>query len=196
MKLDGIQNEWPTPTTMTGVKSFLGFGNFDTELTQNNGNLTKLQNKRNENRQGNENMVMMPEGLFLNLLDHKFNDERTFEDCDEQFDQIKTLSVHGLKTLHNHFSKVTTATSVNDIIAVNITNTNLQKWITMAQDMNIIINNMINILSGRRHNIWKDISKDWLIWILQLPNRNHNTLRCLKPLQKSNKKRVKRSLFW
>jgi hypothetical protein len=40
----------------------------------------------------------------------------------------------------------------------------------------------INILSGRRHNIWKDISKDWLTRILRLPNRytavtNHNTLR-------------------
>src|ERR1700678_2235609 len=40
----------------------------------------------------------------------------------------------------------------------------------------------INILSGRRHNIWKDISKDWLTRILRLPDRytavtNHNTLR-------------------
>ena len=49
---------------------------------------------------------MLPHGLFLNLLDHKFDDKRTFENCNEQFDPIKTLLVHGPKTLHNHFSKV------------------------------------------------------------------------------------------
>src|ERR1700678_537823 len=125
-------------------------------------------------------MIALPEGLFLNSLDHKFNDERTFENDDEQFDLIKTLSVHEPKRLHNHFSKVTTATSVNDVITVNVMNMDLQKWITMAQDMNMIINNTINILSERRHNIWKDISKDWLIWRLQLPNKNRNTLRCPK----------------
>jgi hypothetical protein len=62
---------------------------------------------------------MLTEGLFLDLLDHKFDDEQTFENDDEQFDPIETLSFQGLKTLHNHFSKVTTATSVKDIITLN-----------------------------------------------------------------------------
>ena len=74
------------------------------------------------------------------------------------------------------------ATSVNDVIAVNVMNMDLQKWITMAQDMNMIINHTINILLGRRPNIWKDTLKDWLTRILRLPNKNtaltnRNTLR-------------------
>src|ERR1700678_3383649 len=72
------------------------------------------------NKQDNEDMIMLPEGLFLNLLDQELNDEQTFENNNDQSDPIKTLSVHGLKMLHNHFSKVTVATSVNDIITVNI----------------------------------------------------------------------------
>src|SRR5271168_5619578 len=84
--------------------------------------------------QDNDDMIMLPEGLFLNLLDREFDDERTFENDDEQTDPIKSLSVHGLKSLRNHFSKDTAATSVNNVIAVNVRNTNLQKWITMAQD--------------------------------------------------------------
>ena len=88
------------------------------------------------NEQDNNDMIMLPEGLFLNLLDQEFNDERTLENDDEQSDPIKTLSVLGLETLHNHFSKVTAATSVNDIIAVNIMNMDLQKWITMARIVN------------------------------------------------------------
>ena len=35
----------------------------------------------------------------------------------------------------------------------------------------------------------------WLIWRLQLPNKNRNTLRCSKPIQKLNEKQAKRSLF-
>jgi hypothetical protein len=49
------------------------------------------------NKQDNDDMVMLPEGLFLNLLDHEFDDEQTFENDNEQSDLIKTLSVHGLK---------------------------------------------------------------------------------------------------
>ena len=56
--------------------------------------------------QDNEDMIMLPKGLFRNLLDHEFDDEWTFENNDEQSDPIKTLSVHGLKTLHNHFKKL------------------------------------------------------------------------------------------
>ena len=82
----------------------------------------------------------------------KFNDERTFEIDDEQSDPIKSLSVHGLKTLHKHFSKVTAATPVNDIIAVNVMNTNPQKWIMMAQDMDITVNDAENILLGKRES--------------------------------------------
>jgi hypothetical protein len=113
------------------------------------------------NEQDNDNMIMLPEGIFLNLLDQEFDDERTFENDDEQSDPIKTLLVHGLKTLHNHFSKVTTATSVNDIMTVNIMDMDLQRRIAMAHDMDITVDDMINILLGKRSNIWKDELKDW-----------------------------------
>src|SRR5271168_3028549 len=61
-------------------------------------------------------------------------------------------------------------------------NIDLRKWITMAQDMNVIVDSMINMLSGKKPNIWKDTLKDWLTRILRLPNRNtaltnRNTLR-------------------
>jgi hypothetical protein len=199
IQLNGME-EWPSSTTTKEVESFLGFENFDKEFTQNVEDLMKPQNKRNKNKQDNKDIVMLPEELFLNLLGHEFNDERTFENGDEQFDLIKTLSVHGLKTLHNCFSKIATATSVNDVIAVNVMNMDLQKWITMAQDMNMIINDTINILLGRRPNIWEDILEDWLIRILRLPNKNtaltnHNTLRYSKPIQKLNGKQAKRRLF-
>src|SRR6202522_4275736 len=85
--------------------------------------------------QDNNDMIMLPEGLFLNLLDREFNNECTFENNDEQSNPIKSLSVHGLKSLHNHFAKVTTATSVNDVTTVNVMDMDLQKRIAMAQDM-------------------------------------------------------------
>jgi hypothetical protein len=44
MELDDIV-EWPTPTTTKGVKSFLGFGSFDEEFTQNDEDVMKPQNK-------------------------------------------------------------------------------------------------------------------------------------------------------
>src|ERR1700678_4669561 len=64
----------------------------------------------------------------------------------------------------------------------------LQKWITMGQDMDTIVNDTINILSGKRPNIRKDILEDWFIWILRLPNRdtaltNHSTLWYSKTIQ-------------
>src|SRR5271155_4803838 len=113
------------------------------------------------NKQDNKDMIMLPEGLFPNLLDHKFDDKQTFENNDEQSDPIKTLSVHGLKMLHNHFSKVTTATSVNDVITVNVMDMDLQKRIAMAHDMDINVDDTMNILLGKRPNIWKDELKDW-----------------------------------
>src|SRR5271168_3969151 len=42
------------------------------------------------NEQDNEEMIMLPEGLFLNLLDREFDDERTFENDDERSDPIKS----------------------------------------------------------------------------------------------------------
>src|SRR6202522_4520064 len=148
MKLNGI-DIWPTPTTTKEVKSFLGFGSFEKEFTPNNEDLTRPQNKQNINRQDNNDIIMLPERLFPNLLAQEFDDERTFENDNEQFDPIKTLSVHGLKTLPNHFSKVTAATSVNDVMTVNVIDMDLQKRIAMAQ----IVNDTINLLSGKRPNI-------------------------------------------
>src|ERR1700678_2652016 len=46
MKLNGI-DIWPTPTMMNAVKSYLGFGNFDEEFTQNVQSLIKPQNELN-----------------------------------------------------------------------------------------------------------------------------------------------------
>src|SRR5271168_3795534 len=193
MKLNGIA-EWPTPTTMTKeVKSFLGFRNFDKEFTQNEEDLTK---SKNEKGQDNCDIIMLPERLFPDLLDQELDDERTLRNNDEQFDPIKTLSVHGLKTLPNHFSKVTAATSVNNVIAVNVTNVDLRKWITMAR----IVNDKMNSLLGKRPNIWKDRLEDWLIWILRAPNKNtaytnHSTLRYSKTIQMLNGKRTRQNLF-
>src|SRR6202522_2156030 len=196
MKPNGIA-EWPTPTTTTKeVKSFLGFRNFDKEFTQSEEDLMKSKNKQNEKGQDNCDIIMLPERLLPNLLDQELDNERTFENNDEQFDPIKTLSVHGLKTLPNHFSKVTAATSVNNAIAVNVTNVDLRKWITMAR----IVNDMMNSLLGERPNIWKDRLEDWLIWILRAPNKNtaytnHSTLRYSKTIQMLNGKRTKQNLF-
>src|SRR6202522_3790604 len=180
MKLNGIA-EWPTPTTTTKeVKSFLGFRNFDKEFTQNEEDLTESKNKRKEKGQDNCDIIMLPERLFPDLLDQELDDEWTFRNNDEP----------------NHFSKDTVATSVNNVIAVNVTTMDPQKWITMAQ----IVNNMINSLSGRGPNIWKDIFEDWRIWILQLPNKNtaltnHSILRHSKPIQILNGKQARQSLF-
>ena len=66
--------------------------------------------------------------------------------------------VHGLKTLPNHFSKVTAATSVNDVIAVNNMNKDPQKRITLGRDMDITVENKINISLGKRPDMWKDES--------------------------------------
>ena len=52
-------------------------------------------------------------------------------------------------------------TSVNDIIPVNVMDMDLQKQIMMAHDMDITVNDTINILLGKKSNIWKDELKDW-----------------------------------
>src|SRR5271168_2018652 len=208
MKLYGI-DKWPTPAMTTEVKSFLGFGNVDKGFIQDNWTLTEpfkelletdktFRAKKNE--QDDNNMTMLPEDSFPNSLNHRFDDERTFVIDDEQSDPIKSLSVHGLKILCNHFSKVAAATSVNDIIAVNGTNTNLQKQIMMARDMDITVDNTTNILLGKKPNIRKDILEDWLIGVQHSPNRNteltsRGILRHSETIQKLNGKQARQSLF-
>src|ERR1700678_672256 len=151
MKLYGI-DKWPTPAMTTEVKSFLGFGNSDKGLIQDDWTLTEpfevllemdetFLAKKDE--QDDKDMIMLPGGLLPNSLDYGFDDERTLEIDNGQSDPIKSLSVHGLKTL-----------------PVNVTNTNLQKWIMMARDMDITVNNTTNILSGKKPNIRKDILED------------------------------------
>src|SRR5271168_629309 len=106
---------WPTPAMTTEVKSFLRFGNVDKGFIQDNWTLTEpLKNlfemdktfQEKKNGQDDHDTIILTEGLFLNLLDHGFDGKRTFENNDEQFDPIKTLSVHEPKTLHNHFQKL------------------------------------------------------------------------------------------
>src|ERR1700678_4319161 len=92
------------------------------------------------------------------------------------------------------------ATSVNDVITVNVMNMDLPKWIAMAQDMDITVNDTMNILLGKRPNIWKDELEDWLIWILQSPNKNtaltnRSILQYSKTIQKLNEKQAGQSLF-
>jgi hypothetical protein len=103
---------------------------------------------------------MLPEGLLLNLLDKEFDDEQTFEKGNEQFDLIKTLLVHGPKTLHNHFSKITVATSVNDIITVNVMDMDLLKKIATAQGMVNTVNKTMDTLLGKRPNILEKLDEE------------------------------------
>src|ERR1700678_3575560 len=86
-------DEWPTPTMMKRVKSFLGFENFNTEFTQNDEDLIKPHNEQDKNEQDNRDMVKLPERLSPDLLNHEFDDEQAFEINDKQFDHTKTLSV-------------------------------------------------------------------------------------------------------
>src|ERR1700678_520908 len=142
---------------------------------------------------------MLPERLSPDLLDQELDDERTFENDDEQLDPIKTLSVHGHKTLPNHFSKVTAATSVSDVIAVNVMNMDLRKGITMARDMDMIVDDTISLLR-ERPNIREDIFEEWLTWTPRLPNRDttitdHSTLWCSKSIQELNGRLARRSHF-
>src|ERR1700678_828480 len=122
--------------------------------------LSRWPDHGERSEQDNDDMIMLPEGLFLNSLDRELNNERTFENNDEQSDLIKSLSVHGLKSLCKHFSKVTVATFVNDVTTVNIMDMDLQKRIAMAHDMDINVDDTMNVLL-KRPNIWKDELKNW-----------------------------------
>jgi hypothetical protein len=182
MKPDGI-TERPTPTTTTKeVKFFLKLGNFDEEFPQNEEDLTKSKDKQNEKGRDYNDTIISTEDLFLDLLDQELDDERTFENDDEQFDPIKTLSVHEPRTLHNHFSKVAAATSVNDVIAVNNMNKDPQKRITLGRDMDITVENKINVSLGKRPNMWKDESENWPIRLLRSPNKKGSSILMPDPL--------------
>ena len=142
---------------------------------------TKPQDKRNMDGQDCIDIIMSPERLFPDQLDQELNDERTFEKDDEWFDPIKTLTVHGLKRLPNHFSKVTAATSVNDVIAVSDMNKDPRKRITMVLNMDMTVENVINTLLGKRPDIRKDESENWPIWLLRLPNKKGSSILVLDP---------------
>src|ERR1700678_2098087 len=92
--------------------------------------------------QDNEDMVLLPENLFINLLEHNMTNPTRIlainntDNEDDDPDAIKSLSIHGLKTLRNHFSNNTAAFSVNDI-TINVMDMDLQRRITTAQDMDI-----------------------------------------------------------
>src|SRR5271168_3176554 len=87
------------------------------------------------------------------------------DDEDDTPDAIKSLSIHGLKTLHNHFSNDTVAISVNDVI-LNILNMDLQKQIATAQEMDIPVKEAMNILLKKNPNMWKNKMKDWTVELL------------------------------
>src|ERR1700678_4413673 len=99
-------------------------------------------------------MVLLPENLFINLLEHDIaNPTRilAINDTDDEYDTpdaIKSLSIHGLKTLCNYFSNDTAAFSVNDII-MNIMDMDLQKQITTTQEMDIPVKEKMDILLGK-----------------------------------------------
>src|SRR5271168_4028728 len=187
MKLYGI-DIWPTPTTTEE-----GLGNF----TQNDEGLMNPQSKQNKEEQDDRDIIVLPERLFSNLLDQEFDDKRTFEHDDEQFDPIKTLSVH--EPLHNQFSKVAAATSVNDVMTVKVIDMDLQKQKAMVLHRDITINDVIDTLLGKKPDLWKDESKNQRIWIPRPPKNttltNHSTLQQSKTIQILNGKQARQSLF-
>src|SRR6202522_1760783 len=111
-------------------------------------------------------MVLLPENLFINLLERDMaNPTRILainntDDENDTPDTIKSLSIHGLKTLRNHFSNDTAAISVNDII-INVLDMDLQKQIATAQEMDIPVKEAMNILLKKNPNMWKNEMKDW-----------------------------------
>src|SRR6202522_2359988 len=187
MKLYGI-DIWPTPTTTEE-----GLGNF----TQNDEDLMNPQSKQNKEEQDDRDIIVLPERLFSDLLDQEFDDKRTFEHDDEQFDPIKTLSVH--EPLHNQFSKVAAATSVNDVMTVKVIDMDLQKQKAMALHRDTTINDVIDTLLGKKPDLRKDKSKNRRIWIPRPPKNttltNHSTLQQSKTIQILNEKQARQSLF-
>src|ERR1700678_3236688 len=66
--------------------------------------------------------------------------------------------------------------------------------------MDMIADNTIHMLSGKKPNTWKDILEDWLIGILCSPNRNteltnRSILWHSEMIQKLNGKQARQSLF-
>jgi hypothetical protein len=84
---------------------------------------------------------------------------------DDVPDVIKSLLIHGLKTLCNHFPNDTAAFSVNDII-INVMDMDLQKRIATAQEIDIPVKEKMDILVKKSPNIWKDKMKDWTMELL------------------------------
>ena len=121
--------------------------------------------------QDNEDMVLLPENLFINLLERDMaNPTRILainntDDENDTPDAIKSLSIHGLKTLRNHFSNDTAAISVNDVI-INVLDMDLQKRIATAQEMDIPVKEAMNMLLKKNPNMWKDEMKDWTMELL------------------------------
>src|ERR1700678_153198 len=187
MKLYGI-DIWPTPTTTEE-----GLGKF----TQNDEDLMNTQSKQNKEEQDDRDIIVLPERLFSDLLDQEFDDKRTFEHDDEQFDPIKTLSVH--EPLHNQFSKVAAATSVNDVMTVKVIDMDLQKQKAMALHRDTTINDVIDTLLGKKPDLRKDKSKNRRIWIPRPPKNttltNLGTLQKSKTIQILNEKQARQSLF-
>ena len=105
--------------------------------------LSRRPDHGKEVEQDNKNMILLPDNLFVNLLEYdminptKALDMNDNNNNDDVHDAIKSLSIHGLKTLHNHFSNNTTAISVNDII-INVMDMDLQKQIATAQCYNFL----------------------------------------------------------
>jgi transposase InsO family protein len=87
------------------------------------------------------------------------------DDENDTPDAIKSLSIHGLKTLRNHFSNDTAAISVNDVI-INVLDMDLQKRIATAQEMDIPVKEAMNMLLKKNPNMWKDEMKDWTMELL------------------------------
>src|ERR1700678_1891589 len=106
-------------------------------------------------------MTLLPDNLFINLWEHnllnptKMLDMNTNNDDNNIPDAIKSLLIHGLKTLHNHFLNDTAATSVNNV-TINVMDMDLQKPIATAQEMDIPVKEKMDILSGKNPSIWKD----------------------------------------
>ena len=133
--------------------------------------LSRSPDHRMGTEQDNEDMVLLPENLFINLLERDMaNPTRILainntDDENDTPDAIKSLSIHGLKTLRNHFSNDTAAISVNDVI-INVLDMDLQKRIATAQEMDIPVKEAMNMLLKKNPNMWKDEMKDWTMELL------------------------------
>src|ERR1700678_223503 len=130
--------------------------------------LSRRPDHGKEVEQDNKNMILLPDNLFVNLLEYdminptKALDMNKNNDNNNLPDVIKSLSIHGLKTLHNHFSNDTTAFSVNDVI-INVMDMHLQRPIATAQDMDLPIKEKLDVSLGKSPSMKTDEMKDWTV---------------------------------